>query len=87
MHKVLVNRLVKLAQEKRVVKCSDRPDMTIAVDWNVKILRTRPNKKQRIGLSPGLLEFDIANSVNLFSCTLVHCYGFHQMGYYLHSIF
>ena len=31
VHKVLVNHWVKLAQEK-----SDRPDMTIAVDWDVK---------------------------------------------------
>ena len=33
---VLVNRLVKLAQEKSLVKRTDRPDMTIAVDWDVK---------------------------------------------------
>ena len=31
MHKVLVNRLVKLALEE-----SDHLDMTIAVDWDVK---------------------------------------------------
>ena len=36
VHKVLVNRLVKLAQEKSVVRLTDRPDMTIAVDWDVK---------------------------------------------------
>ena len=36
LHKVLVNRLVKLAQEKSVVKWSDRSDITIAVDWDVK---------------------------------------------------
>ena len=36
VHKVLVNRLVKLAQEKSVVRCTDQPDMTIAVDWDVK---------------------------------------------------
>ena len=33
VHEVLVNSLVKLAQEKRVVRWTDRPDMTIAVDW------------------------------------------------------
>ena len=35
-YEVLVNRLVKLAQEKSVVRGTDRPDMTIAVDWDVK---------------------------------------------------
>ena len=33
---VLVNYLVKLAQEKSVVRLTDHPDMTIAVDWDVK---------------------------------------------------
>ena len=36
VHKVLVNCLVKLAQEKSVVRRNDHPDMTIAVDWEVK---------------------------------------------------
>ena len=36
VHKVKVNRLVKFAQEKSVVKKTDRPNMTIAVDWDVK---------------------------------------------------
>ena len=36
VHKVLVNRLVKLAQEKGVVWWTDCPNMTIAVDWDVK---------------------------------------------------
>ena len=36
MHKVLVNRLVKLAQDKSVVRRLDRPDMTIAVDQDIK---------------------------------------------------
>ena len=35
MNEVLVNRLVKLAQEKSVVRLTDRPDMAIAVDWDV----------------------------------------------------
>ena len=42
MHEVLVNRLVKLAQES-VVRCTDSPDMTIAVDWEVK-----PETKQKL---------------------------------------
>ena len=36
VHEVLVNRLLKLAQEKSVVRWTDRPDLTIAVDWEVK---------------------------------------------------
>ena len=36
VHKVLVNSLVKLAHEKSVVKWTDRPNMTLAVDWDVK---------------------------------------------------
>ena len=35
MHEVLVNRLFKLTQEK-VVRWTDCPHMTIAVDWDVK---------------------------------------------------
>ena len=36
VQEVLVNRLVKLGQEKSVVRGTDRPDMTIAVDWEEK---------------------------------------------------
>ena len=40
VHEVLVNPgvncLVKLARKKSVVRWADRPDMTIAVDWDVK---------------------------------------------------
>ena len=36
MHKVLVNCLVKLAQEKSVVRLTDYSDMTIAINWDVK---------------------------------------------------
>ena len=42
MHEVLVNRLVKLAQEKSVVRSTERPDMTIAVDWDVKNQTNQP---------------------------------------------
>ena len=35
-HEVMVNHLVKLAQEKGVGRSTDCPDMTIAVDWDVK---------------------------------------------------
>ena len=36
MQEVLVNHLVKLAQEKSVVRRTDPNDMTIAVDWDIK---------------------------------------------------
>ena len=36
MQEVLVNCLVKLAQGKSAVRCTDRLAMTIAVDWDVK---------------------------------------------------
>ena len=36
MHKVPVNFLVKLAKDKKVVRRTDRPNMTIAVDWDLK---------------------------------------------------
>ena len=42
VHKVLVNRLVKLVQEKSVVRLTDHPHMAIAVDWDFKH-QTKPN--------------------------------------------
>ena len=36
VHEILVNYLVKLAQEKSVVRLTDHPNMTIAVDWDIK---------------------------------------------------
>ena len=36
VHEVPVNRLVKLAQEKSVVRWTDSPDMTIVVDGDIK---------------------------------------------------
>ena len=36
VHEGLVNHLVKHAEEKSVVRLTERPDMTIAVDWDVK---------------------------------------------------
>ena len=36
LHEVLVNRLVKLAQAKSVVRWTECPNMTIAVDRDVK---------------------------------------------------
>ena len=40
VHKLLVNRLLKPAQEKSVVKWTDRPAMTIAVDMGRKATKT-----------------------------------------------
>ena len=42
VHEVLVDPF-KLAQDKSVVRLTDRPDMTIAVDWDVK-QQTKPKK-------------------------------------------
>ena len=36
VHEVLINCLVKFAKEKSMVRSTDRPNMTIAVDWYVK---------------------------------------------------
>ena len=44
VHKVLVNPFVKLTQEKSVGRWIDRPDMTIAVDWDVKDQTKQANK-------------------------------------------
>ena len=35
VHEVLINRFVKLSQEKSVVRWTDCLNMTIAVDWEV----------------------------------------------------
>ena len=44
MHNVLVNLLVKLAQQKSVVRLNDCLDMTmIAVDWDVQKLTKQKN--------------------------------------------
>ena len=44
MHKVLVNCLFKLAQEKSVVMCTDCPALTIAVDSG-RITTKQTNKQ------------------------------------------
>ena len=46
VHEVLVNILAELAQENSVVRWSDCecPDMTIAIDWDVK-QQTKPKAK------------------------------------------
>ena len=53
MHEVLVNRLAKLAQEKRVVRRTVRPDMTIAVGGtlSIKTIKQSVLKIQRTQLS------------------------------------
>ena len=43
VHEVLVNHLVKLAQEKCVVRWTDCPNRTIVVEWDIK-LQTKQNK-------------------------------------------
>ena len=44
VHKVLGNCLVKLAKEKSVVRRTDRPNMTIAVFWDVKKKNKQTNQ-------------------------------------------
>ena len=44
-HDVLINRLFKLAQEKSVVMWTDRPEMTLAVDWDVNQQTNQNNRK------------------------------------------
>ena len=44
VHSVLVNSLVKLAKEKSVARLTDRFDMAITVDWDVKP-QTKDNRK------------------------------------------
>ena len=56
MHKVLVNYLFKLAQEKRVVRLTDHPGMTIDVDLGCKA--TKQAKKKL-----NLLSFNILASL------------------------
>ena len=47
MHKVLVSRLFKLAMEESVARSTDHPDMTIAVDLDVK-QQTKPKHKKSL---------------------------------------
>ena len=47
VHEVLVNCLFKLAQEKVcMVRLTDNPTMTIAVDWDVKQQYKQTNRRQ-----------------------------------------
>ena len=46
VHEVLINGLVKLAKEKSVVMWTDRPDMFIAVGWDVKSQTKQENIRQ-----------------------------------------
>ena len=66
MHKVLVNRLVKLAQEKSVVRQTKPPNMTIAVDWEVK-----HQTKQKLLCSNNVGFFFPVNPIEQFC----HYYG------------
>ena len=50
VHEVMVNRLVKLAQEKSVVTWTDCLGMAIAVDWDVKP-QSIQNIRTRLGVS------------------------------------
>ena len=56
VHKLLVNRLLKPAQEKSVVKWTDRPAMTIAVDMGRKATKTNKQNKMNLGNNSQLME-------------------------------
>ena len=47
-HKVLVNRLFELAQEKSVVRWIDHPTLTIAVDWDINATNKQTNGSRPI---------------------------------------
>ena len=49
VHELLVNRLFKPAQEKSVVRWTDRPAMTIAVDLGRKATKQKKTKKLTAG--------------------------------------
>ena len=68
VQEVLVNRLVKLAQEKSVLRWTDRPNMTIAVDWDIKS-QTKPKNNWYV-----FIDSHLADSCRLLSiqCELVH---------------
>ena len=55
VQEVLVNCLVKLAQEKNVVRLTDHSDITIAVDMHVKNQTKQTNKTH-------IHHFDLSNS-------------------------
>ena len=64
MHKVLVNCLFKLAKEKNVVRLTDRPAMTIAVDLGHKA--TKQTNKQNV-LKKIRMSYQLLSYVAIFS--------------------
>ena len=62
VHEVLVNCLFKLAQEKSGVRWSDRPNMTIAVDLDVK----QQTKAHKTSTSIALLDISAWCSLDVF---------------------
>ena len=65
VHEVLVNPF-KLAQDKSVVRLTDRPDMTIAVDWDVK-QQTKPKK------SDSKFQSKLYPGGSITGVRMVHC--------------
>ena len=62
VHEVLVNRLFKHAQEKNVVRWTDRPAMTLSVDLGRKA--TQQTNKQSRGISPCKCD-PLQNNLNI----------------------
>ena len=63
MHELLVNRLFKPAQEKSVVRCTDCPAMTIAVDLGRKATK-QTNKHIQLMMHITLSVFGIVHIWN-----------------------
>ena len=72
VHKVLVHCLFKLAQEKSMVRCTECPAMTIAVDFGSK--ETKKTPKNKLDL-PHKSTFDYNFSLNSIILKL----KFHQI--------
>ena len=68
MHKVPVNHLVKLGQEKSVVMWSDHPNITIAVDWGIK----QQNKQTKLS-SAVVIDTLILSMLGIVHAFVVVC--------------
>ena len=84
---ILVKCLVKLAHEKSVVRRTDRPDMTIAIDWDVKhqIKQKHCFRTKDIGgITVNMHPKKNKGCENLVCrCCVLHIQGSHRLEKYL----
>ena len=66
MHKELVNCLVNLALES-LVRRNERPDMTIAVDWDVKH-KTKPKNAVILTFAQYINMYNVRFHILYISC-------------------